>query len=171
MEVITIVLLIVLTVIVNIGINIGMKRYNNSNRRTGKLTKAKDSSEEDESADEDEEETYKMVLCVRHDLKMGTGKIAAQCGHAALDLYEKARKNDVKGIKSWREYGAAKIALKLENEEQMDQIRTAAKKAGLANYTVADAGRTQIEAGSKTVIAIFGSIDDVNKVTGKLKLL
>lgn len=30
------------------------------------------------------EEEYKMVLCVRMDLKMGKGKMCAQCGHAAV---------------------------------------------------------------------------------------
>ena len=30
------------------------------------------------------DEEYKMVLCVRMDLKMGKGKMCAQCGHAAV---------------------------------------------------------------------------------------
>ena len=34
----------------------------------------------------DDEEEYKMVLCVRMDLKMGKGKMCAQCGHAAVGL-------------------------------------------------------------------------------------
>jgi hypothetical protein len=35
-------------------------------------------------------EKHKMVLCVRTDLKMGKGKIAAQCGHAVLGSYKQA---------------------------------------------------------------------------------
>ena len=31
----------------------------------------------------------KMVLVVRSDLKMGKGKIGAQCGHAVLGAYKK----------------------------------------------------------------------------------
>lgn len=31
----------------------------------------------------------KMVLVVRSDLKMGKGKIGAQCGHAVLSAYKK----------------------------------------------------------------------------------
>eukprot|EP01088_Endostelium_zonatum_P012389 TRINITY_DN26598_c0_g1_i1.p1 TRINITY_DN26598_c0_g1~~TRINITY_DN26598_c0_g1_i1.p1 ORF type:complete len:168 (+),score=56.82 TRINITY_DN26598_c0_g1_i1:57-560(+) len=164
------IILLLLSVLVHIALFVGMKRYYVNKRVVESKKKVKDESEDDGSED-DEEETYKMVLCVRTDLGMRTGKVAAQCGHAALDCYEKARKNKVTGVKSWKQYGAAKIALKLESEDHMEEIRTAAKKAGLTHYTVVDAGRTQIEAGSKTVIAIFGSIEEVNKVTGKLKLL
>jgi PTH2 family peptidyl-tRNA hydrolase len=31
---------------------------------------------------------HKVVLCVRDDLKMGIGKIAAQCCHATLGNYK-----------------------------------------------------------------------------------
>ncbi|PIK56816.1 putative peptidyl-tRNA hydrolase 2, mitochondrial [Apostichopus japonicus] len=33
---------------------------------------------------------YKMVLVVRQDLKMGKGKVAAQCSHAAVGCYKRA---------------------------------------------------------------------------------
>ena len=32
----------------------------------------------------------KMVLVIRSDLKMGKGKIGAQCGHAVLGAYRQA---------------------------------------------------------------------------------
>ena len=34
----------------------------------------------------------KMVLIVRDDLKMGIGKIGAQCGHATLGAYQMIKK-------------------------------------------------------------------------------
>ena len=34
----------------------------------------------------------KMVLCVRQDLKMTKGKIAAQCGHASLGMCVSSRR-------------------------------------------------------------------------------
>ena len=42
---------------------------------------------------------------------------------------------------------------------------------GLDCYLVRDAGHTQVAAGSKTVLSIFGKENDVNQITGKLKLL
>ena len=49
-------------------------------------------SEEGEDDDDDDVEALKMILVVRQDLKMGKGKIAAQCCHAAVgvvqDMYE-----------------------------------------------------------------------------------
>jgi len=37
-------------------------------------------------------QNLKMVLVVRNDLKMGKGKIGAQCGHAVLGAFKRARK-------------------------------------------------------------------------------
>lgn len=39
--------------------------------------------------EEDDKERKKLVLVVREDLKMTSGKIAAQCSHATLGIYRK----------------------------------------------------------------------------------
>jgi PTH2 family peptidyl-tRNA hydrolase len=47
------------------------------------------SGSDDEYTDEesdDDQERHKMILAVRTDLKMSSGKIAAQCGHATLGV-------------------------------------------------------------------------------------
>ncbi|MCD7465769.1 hypothetical protein HAX54_001878, partial [Datura stramonium] len=43
-------------------------------------------------------EDFKMVLVVRNDLKMGKGKIAAQCSHATLGLYKKLHNRAPKAL-------------------------------------------------------------------------
>ena len=48
----------------------------------------------------------------------------------------------------------AKIALKCPSLEELHALAERAEKAGVINYTVIDAGRTQIEEGSETVLAI-----------------
>jgi PTH2 family peptidyl-tRNA hydrolase len=39
-------------------------------------------------------EQVKMVIAVRRDLSMGKGKIAAQCAHAAVDLYRQLSRQE-----------------------------------------------------------------------------
>lgn len=43
----------------------------------------------------------KMVLVVREDLKMGKGKIGAQCGHATIGAFQQTQKFS-KGSEYWK---------------------------------------------------------------------
>lgn len=97
---------------------------------------------------------YKMLLCVNQELKMGKGKIAAQCGHAAVGCYKRAAKKCPSALKAWEYTGCAKIAVKCPTQEEMHIIMTKASKAGIPFYLVEDAGRTQIAAGSQTVLGL-----------------
>ena len=121
--------------------------------------------EEDEDEDEDDDgEEHKMVLCVRTDLKMQRGKVAAQCGHAVLGAYREARRRGRSGkedqevcreaLRQWSRQGQAKIALAIPDEATMMDLEAKARARKLPTYIVADAGRTQIAAGSLTVLAI-----------------
>ncbi|CAH0595516.1 unnamed protein product [Chrysodeixis includens] len=115
---------------------------------------------------------YKLVLVVRTDLQMTKGKIAAQCGHAAVGAYEKALKEDPSILKTWLRTGQAKIALKIDSLESLKQISDNAKKMGLITTTIRDAGRTQIAPNSITVVGIGPApVKMIDKVTGDLKLL
>ena len=52
-----------------------------------------------------------------------------------------------------------------------DAIREAAKAAGIVTAVIADAGKTQIAAGSRTVLALGPApIDKIDAVAGHLKL-
>ncbi|DBA04977.1 TPA: hypothetical protein N0F65_006979 [Lagenidium giganteum] len=115
---------------------------------------------------------HKMVLCVRTDLKMGKGKIAAQCCHATLGAYKRAVKKTPNAVKAWEMMGQAKVCLKVDSEEEMLELAQAASVNGLINYVVIDAGRTQIAPDSKTVLGIGPApIEAINAVTGHLKLM
>nr|XP_040241008.2 probable peptidyl-tRNA hydrolase 2 [Anopheles coluzzii] len=115
---------------------------------------------------------YKMVLVVRNDLKMGKGKIAAQCGHAAVGAYESGVRNTPAVIRKWQNGGQAKIALKVDTEEAMMEIYRTAKANKLNCCLIRDAGRTQIEPNTKTVLAVGPAPNvAVDSVTGHLKLL
>ena len=57
-------------------------------------------------------------------------------------------------VRAWLFRAQAKIALKVDSEAEMDAIITAARAAGLPTYTIEDAGRTEVEPGTRTVTAI-----------------
>ncbi|XP_014668426.1 PREDICTED: peptidyl-tRNA hydrolase 2, mitochondrial-like [Priapulus caudatus] len=120
----------------------------------------------------DEFGEYKLVIAVRSDLKMGKGKIAAQCSHASVLAYKQTQRKNPELLKTWDYTGQPKVVVKVEDEEQMYDLAKHAKSLGLITSMIADAGRTQIAAGSKTVIGIGpGPKDIVDKVTGHLKLM
>ncbi|CAL9755301.1 unnamed protein product [Musa acuminata subsp. burmannicoides] len=139
-------------------------------------------------------EELKMVLIVRQDLKMGAGKIASQCAHAATGMYAELLQSHRSLLRQWEQYGQAKIVLSCKNQQEMNKLKEAADRCGLPTFVVADAGRTQVLAGSRTVLAIgpafwkycmliiypknnihkmlsSGRKADIDSVTGKLRLL
>uniref|UniRef100_A0A0E0KW30 peptidyl-tRNA hydrolase n=1 Tax=Oryza punctata TaxID=4537 RepID=A0A0E0KW30_ORYPU len=116
-------------------------------------------------------EDFKMVLVVRNDLKMGKGKIAAQCSHATLGLFKKLQQRAPKSLRRWERCGQVKVVVKIESEEDMLVLQGRAKSLNIPTHITIDAGRTQIAPNSRTVMAILGPADMVDDVTGGLKLL
>ncbi|KAK3084346.1 hypothetical protein FSP39_011928 [Pinctada imbricata] len=114
---------------------------------------------------------YKLIIVVRTDLKMGKGKVAAQCSHAAVHAAETlARKNPDQFMK-WRSSGQPKVVVKTESEESLNELAIKARSLGLNASLIRDAGRTQIAPGSVTVLGVGpGPESLVNSVTGHLKL-
>uniref|UniRef100_A0A5B7BJK6 peptidyl-tRNA hydrolase n=1 Tax=Davidia involucrata TaxID=16924 RepID=A0A5B7BJK6_DAVIN len=116
-------------------------------------------------------EDFKMVLVVRNDLKMGKGKIAAQCSHSTLGLYKKLLHRAPKALNRWEMCGQVKVVVKIENEDDLLVLQERAKSLNLPTHITIDAGRTQIAPNSRTVMAILGPAEMVDDVTGGLKLL
>jgi len=113
----------------------------------------------------------KMVLVVRTDLGMTKGKVAAQCAHAALDCYKKAVKRHQDALNAWETTGQTKVCLKIDSEAALLDLAAEAKKNGINFGVVRDAGRTQVDAGSLTVLGIGpAKIEQIDKITGHLKL-
>ena len=115
---------------------------------------------------------FKLLLCVNNELKMTKGKIAAQCGHATLGAYRLSTKYCQSALRTWEYTGQAKIAVKVEKEAEIYDLMMKAKDAGLVCYLVEDAGKTQIAAGSRTVLAIGPApVELLDTITSHLKLL
>ncbi|XP_031694822.1 probable peptidyl-tRNA hydrolase 2 [Anarrhichthys ocellatus] len=121
----------------------------------------------------DDDLVFKMVFVVNMDLAMGVGKVAAQVGHAAVGLYQALQEKN-----SWREMawkwdhsGAKKVVVQGTNVAHLLELQALAMSLSLPTYLVQHAGMTQVEAGSRTVLAIMGEEEMVNNITGSLKLL
>lgn len=118
---------------------------------------------------------FKMVFVVNMDLEMGRGKQCAQVAHAALSLYlQIIYSNDfdeMTRVQQWITSGQKKIVLRGENLEQMLRLKQEAIDAKLPNHLVTDAGHTQIDPGSKTVLSLFGTNEQLDRITGTLRLL
>lgn len=116
-------------------------------------------------------ETYKMVFAIRMDLKMSKGKVAAQCCHATLLNFRHASVFYPEMVKAWENNGMAKITLKCDNLESLHELQKHAIQLNVVSGLIQDAGRTQVESGTCTVLAIGpGPSSLIDKITGHLKL-
>ncbi|TLD28425.1 hypothetical protein PspLS_03148 [Pyricularia sp. CBS 133598] len=130
------------------------------------------------NAGTDDKEECKLVLVVRTDLGMTKGKIAAQCSHATLACYKvltrAASKSDAAArlLRRWERMGQAKIAVQVKSQEELEELQGVARSLGVTAEAIHDAGRTQIAAGSMTVLGVGPAPKSlVDQITGKLKLL
>jgi PTH2 family peptidyl-tRNA hydrolase len=107
-----------------------------------------------------------------------TGKIAAQCSHATLACYKAlsalatTNKPAHNLLRRWERYGQAKVAVQVKSEEELLMLQATAMSLGVCARAIHDAGRTQIAAGSMTVLGVGPAPKGmVDRVTGRLKLL
>lgn len=72
--------------------------------------------------------------------------MCAQCGHATLACYKALlRSNSAHPLlKRWETLGQAKVALKVESEDDMLMLQAQAVSLGVCAQVIHDAGRTQI---------------------------
>tara|TARA_Y100000310_G_scaffold128624_1_gene127805 strand:+ start:639 stop:986 length:348 start_codon:yes stop_codon:yes gene_type:complete len=111
----------------------------------------------------------KMVVLVREDLKMSPGKLAAQVAHAAVDC---ALKCDRGLLADWMSVGAKKVVLQVKDSVELHKFQNEAREAGLKNYLVTDAGRTELPEGTETCLGLGPDTEEkIDSVTGKLKML
>uniref|UniRef100_A0A6M2DKW8 peptidyl-tRNA hydrolase n=1 Tax=Xenopsylla cheopis TaxID=163159 RepID=A0A6M2DKW8_XENCH len=115
---------------------------------------------------------YKMVFVVRTDIGLRSGKVAAQCCHAAILCYEKSLNTNEDVLRSWIKRGQAKIVLKVNNLASLEEVYKQAKDLNIVAELVKDAGHTQVAPSTVTVLGIGPDVvEKVDKVTKHLKLL
>ena len=116
-------------------------------------------------------------------VKMSPGKAAAQCSHATLGAYRRGMRLCPRAVRDWLRIGQMKITVKCPTLEEMLQLEVSCAAAGLntcvrlplhppmcnagwctrvvlvhtrrsCRYLIRDAGHTEIEPGSRTVLAV-----------------
>jgi PTH2 family peptidyl-tRNA hydrolase len=112
-----------------------------------------------------------MVLVVRTDIGMTKGKAAAQCAHAAIACYESLQKTNPALLKKWRRAGQPKITVQAKSQDELLTLQGIAMSLGVTAKSIMDAGRTQLDPGTMTVLGVGPAPRSVvDKITGHLKL-
>ena len=106
-----------------------------------------------------------MYFVVNETLAMGKGKIASQVGHGAIEAFR--RHPPTLLFQKWDSGNNAKIVLRAPKETLM----ALADKYSHLSRLIIDAGRTQVEPGSVTVLVFNIMEKDSNPDLLKLKLL
>ena len=112
--------------------------------------------------------TYKQAIVVRTDLNLSSGKAAAQASHASLYAADRA---DPTVREVWMENSTTKIVLGAASEQELRRIFEEAGSDGLPRSLVSDEGRTEIDSGTTTALAVGPApVEEVDGVTGSLPL-
>ena len=128
----------------------------------------------------------KQVLVIRKDLNMRKGKIAAQAAHASMkaildegypvpngelkhDEYKIPMTDE---MEAWLTGKFTKVCVSVNSEEELLDIYKQANEAGLHCSLILDAGLTEFKEPTHTAVAVGpGKVEDIDKITGELKLL
>eukprot|EP00930_Biecheleria_cincta_P079215 TRINITY_DN66979_c0_g1_i1.p1 TRINITY_DN66979_c0_g1~~TRINITY_DN66979_c0_g1_i1.p1 ORF type:complete len:234 (+),score=60.97 TRINITY_DN66979_c0_g1_i1:29-703(+) len=128
-----------------------------------------DDSESDESDEGDGEDAWKLIICVRHDLSMSVGKVAAQVGHAVHYAVTNCRWRD---LQAWERCGSKKVSVKIDSEDQLFELKRQAEAKGIQAHDIQDAGHTEVAPGTTTVLALGPALARrLDAITGDLRPL
>lgn len=98
--------------------------------------------------------------------------IGAQCGHAAGMVMKKLIRHHPNLLAQWETCGTKKICVKGISTEHLESLSEHSSRQNILVTPVFDAGKTQVEEGSLTVLAIGPAEASVlYPITGELKLM
>ena len=110
-----------------------------------------------------------MAILIRSDLALPKGKACSQAAHAAV---EAVLLSDKDTVKKWRKAGMEKIILKVKDLKELLAYNQQAKDQGLVTAVITDAGRTTVEPGTTTCVALGPDEEEkIDHIVKELKLL
>ncbi|KXA94090.1 peptidyl-tRNA hydrolase [candidate division MSBL1 archaeon SCGC-AAA259E19] len=114
---------------------------------------------------------YKQVMVARTDLLMSPGKLAVQVAHASLSAAEICKDERPEWFENWREERQKKVVVEVSSEDDLEDLKKKAERTDLPYKLVTDAGLTELEPGTATVLGVGpGPNEEVDEVTGHLPL-
>lgn len=117
-------------------------------------------------------EDVRMYFLVRTDLGMGKGKIAAQVAHAAMRLGIRCQEHQPDVLHQYLDSGERKIVLKTNDVQDLVNVFQDLVDHDFPATIIEDAGHTQIEAGTMTVLGVGPArAADLEEFLGHFKLL
>lgn len=116
-------------------------------------------------------EKVKMVIVLRKDLGMTTGKAVAQACHGAVSNALSMEKINPKMMSKWVDNLEIKIVLEEYSLNNIKWLQYSAKRAGITHFLISDAGKTEVEPGTATGIVLGpDKYEKIDEITGNLKL-
>ena len=115
---------------------------------------------------------YKLVIVVRDDQKLSTGKLAVQVAHAAVNCSIATKKSNTKWYTPWYKEGQKKVVVRAFDLKHLYELKSIAEGLRLQTSLIIDAGLTEVPPETVTCLGIGpGPNEIIDKVTGELKLL
>lgn len=135
-----------------------------------------DEDEEDEDIDDDDEEDmdFKLVLVVNRGLELKPGSLCQHVAKATVGLFRKinsAPQAVAVGpdeLSMWEDLGERIISLCVDSDQHMSDLQLMANNLRLPCHLDTTVREDKLR---KTVLALFGEEKEVNKVTGRLKVM
>lgn len=127
----------------------------------------------------------KQVIVARRDLRMPSGKLAAQCCHASVAVFlNKGTWDVVEGedtftisnispaMKHWMQVSFPKIVLGVDSEYDIEVLFAEAQRAGLPCSKIIDSGRTVFNGEHNLTCIAIGPADrsEIDAITKHLPL-
>jgi PTH2 family peptidyl-tRNA hydrolase len=116
----------------------------------------------------------KQVIVIRSDLNMRKGKMVAQGAHASMAaVISNGQLSTDERVQQWLDGSFVKVVVSVDSEKQLFEVYDNAQNAGVLRSIIQDEGRTEFNGvPTYTAVAIGpGDPEEINKITGHLKLL